>query len=335
MAVSAAEIAPKAFQQLVEEGGEHQDVEDDLQFDLRNLLVVNPHQVDENALADDSEEYLKGQAQAAVQSLINRLFVLPTVPSEVGPVATLPAKEDSVLPRAKPVPAPKAETRWDRFAKEKGIMGSKRSRMVWDDEMKEWRPRHGFKRANDGVLNHAIVEVKPGKDPLADPWSEARVEKKGRVEKNLHNRSKNQERAGVKPGIPVDLMPGARDGPAKRGKANTKGALELVQQSTASMGKFDEKRQAEPERRKGKGVRRAFKPVTVGSGEETQGHLKILNSVMIGKSKSADKDGTARSAKASLAAYDAVEGPRDPGAKRKKGKGAAGKAKKITKGRAK
>lgn len=56
---------------------------------------------------------------------------------------------------------------------------------------------------------------------------------------------------------------------------------------------------------------------------------------MIGKSKSADKEGASRSAKASLAAYDAVEGPRDPGAKRKKGKGAAGKAKKITKGRSK
>lgn len=42
------------------------------QFDLRNLLVVNPHQVDEDALANDTEEYLKGQAQAAVQSLINR-----------------------------------------------------------------------------------------------------------------------------------------------------------------------------------------------------------------------------------------------------------------------
>lgn len=57
--------------------------------------------------------------------------------------------------------------------------------------------------------------------------------------------------------------------------------------------------------------------------------------VMIGKSKSADKDGAARSAKESLAAYDAVEGPRDAGAKRKKGKGATGKAKKITKSRAK
>lgn len=69
-------------------------------------------------------------------------------------------------------------------------------------------------------------------------------------------RSKNEERAGggPKPGIPVDLAPGRKDGwaaggaggaggggeggPArKRGKANTKGALELVQHSTASMGK--------------------------------------------------------------------------------------------------
>lgn len=69
-----------------------------------------------------------------------------------------------VLPSWRPrvwVERRQAETRWDRFAKEKGIMGSKRSRMMWDDEMKEWKPRHGYKRANDGVLNHAIVEVKP------------------------------------------------------------------------------------------------------------------------------------------------------------------------------
>ena len=31
MAVSAADIAPKAFEQLVKQGGDHQDVEDDLQ----------------------------------------------------------------------------------------------------------------------------------------------------------------------------------------------------------------------------------------------------------------------------------------------------------------
>lgn len=60
-------------------------------------------------------------------------------------------------------------------------------------------------------------------------------------------RSKNVERAGegTKPGIPVDLAPAGKDaagdargaGPGKRGKAGTKSALELVQQSTASMGK--------------------------------------------------------------------------------------------------
>lgn len=53
-------------------------------------------------------------------------------------------------------------------------------------------------------------------------------------------------RGGPKPGIPVDLAPGRKDregvsisGGAvmKRGKVGTKGALEMVQQSTASMGK--------------------------------------------------------------------------------------------------
>ena len=56
---------------------------------------------------------------------------------------------------------------------------------------------------------------------------------------------------------------------------------------------------------------------------------------MIGKSKSADKEGAARNSKTSLAAFNAVEGPHNPGAKRKKGKGAAGKAKKLIKQRVK
>lgn len=47
----------------------------------------------------------------------------------------------------------------------------------------------------------------------------------------------------------------------------------------SSFGRFDEMRHAEPARRKGKGVRRAFKAVTTEAAAETQGHLKILNSV--------------------------------------------------------
>lgn len=43
--------------------------------------------------------------------------------------------------------------------------------------------------------------------------------------------------------------------------------------------RFDEMRPAEPERRTAKGVRRAFKPVTLGAGAEKQDQLQILKSV--------------------------------------------------------
>ncbi len=60
----------------------------------------------------------------------------------------------------KVLPALKKETRWDQFAKEKGIQNRKRARMLWDEEAQEWRPRWGYKRAKGGVEDQAIVEVK-------------------------------------------------------------------------------------------------------------------------------------------------------------------------------
>lgn len=61
----------------------------------------------------------------------------------------------------KPLPAAKKETRWEKFAKEKGIQNRKRARMVWEEEAQEWRPRWGYGRAKGGVEDMAIVEVKP------------------------------------------------------------------------------------------------------------------------------------------------------------------------------
>jgi regulator of ribosome biosynthesis len=60
----------------------------------------------------------------------------------------------------KPIPPPKKETRWEKFAKEKGIQNRKRSRMVWDEASQEWKPRWGFDRANGGVEDLPIVEIK-------------------------------------------------------------------------------------------------------------------------------------------------------------------------------
>ena len=64
--------------------------------------------------------------------------------------------------------------------------------MLWDEEAQEWKPRWGYNRAGKGgVEDQAIIEVKPGDDPNADPWTEARHKKKARVEKNLLQQQKN------------------------------------------------------------------------------------------------------------------------------------------------
>lgn len=100
------------------------------------------------------------------------------------------------LPREKRIPEPKAETKWEKFAKEKGILKRKRERMVWDETFQEWRPSWGYKRANNGDLDMGIVEVKAGKDIYEDPWGKAMQEKKERVKKNLRQQQDNLKRAG-------------------------------------------------------------------------------------------------------------------------------------------
>jgi len=66
----------------------------------------------------------------------------------VGRIAQLPAPAYP-LPRHKPLPAPRAPTRWEAFAMKKGIQKKKRPTTVWDEDAGEWRRRHGYKRAGD------------------------------------------------------------------------------------------------------------------------------------------------------------------------------------------
>jgi regulator of ribosome biosynthesis len=176
----------------------------------------------------------------------------------MGPVATLPPQKSLILPREKVIPEPKPETRWEKFAKDKGIEDKKRSRMIWDDIEQKWAPRFGYKRAYDDT-SIPIMEVKPHENPFEDPWERKRAEKQARVAKNTVQRERNEERSdrrvnGIKSGIPVDL-PGSSK-PMQKGKDGVRQALSLAQHSTASMGKFDVKRVGEPTMHKQKGTRR-------------------------------------------------------------------------------
>jgi len=218
--------------------------------------------------------------------------------------------------------------------------------LVWDENFQEWRPRYGYKRAGDQGPNVPWIELKPGQENSEDPFADMRASKKAKVAKNMlqqiRNKQKSDEVNGVvkpKAGIPVDLIntsqgaAGAGKKPMQRGKKNTLGALSMVQQSTASMGKFDEKRESEPERRV-TGKRRKFKANIEKGGQqaEKEGYLKLLNQVMISKGKS--KQDSKKQSASDLAYYDAIEGD-DKDYRKKKGRAGAGKATKITKKRAK
>jgi regulator of ribosome biosynthesis len=222
-----------------------------------------------------------------------------------------------------PPPPPKRETKWEKFAKEKGLPlnKEKRSRKVWDEATGTWLFRHGYQKANDSSKEWPIMEVNPNDDPFADPWEKGREAKRTKVEKNVENRMRNEERAGVlskgtttrmlkskektrqagrtggnvdrdmslPAGVPVDLRASKIDGdstPAQRGKTSITAALLATQRSTASLGKFDKMREGEPERKKAVTAlkKRKLESATdkkVTANEAERG-LKVLRTVIEG-----------------------------------------------------
>ena len=106
----------------------------------------------------DTEAYLQATARDGVQALINGLFNLPIQKSGDGPLAMLPSIE-TALPRAKPLPKPKAPTKWEQFAAAKGIQKKRREKKVWDEEKQEWVDRWGRGAKNKEVEEQWAVEV--------------------------------------------------------------------------------------------------------------------------------------------------------------------------------
>ena len=192
-------------------------------FDLRNLLAMNSHGVNESKLYASkstdhdgdritiptenqhlltvNEEYLLEKATDGCAQLLSVLWQLPVERSDAGPLGTLPKFDELPLPRSLPPPPPKQLTKWEKFAKEKGLPlnKTKRSRKVWDEATNSWKYRHGFEKANDDTKEWPIMEVKANHDPFEDPWERARDEKKARRERNQESRMKNMERAGALP----------------------------------------------------------------------------------------------------------------------------------------
>ncbi len=98
-------------------------------------------------------------ARDGAQALLAALFSLPTTSSPDGPLAQLPPPTTQ-LPRAKPLPKPKPPTKWEQFAKAKGIHKTRKDKKVWDEAKQEWVNRWGWKGANKDKEVQWITEVR-------------------------------------------------------------------------------------------------------------------------------------------------------------------------------
>jgi regulator of ribosome biosynthesis len=171
-------------------------------IDIGNLTVYDAKLINLNEAKTNLNNYLKQLCAEATQLLINEVFTLPTETVEDTVVAQLP-KPTTILPREKPLPKEKPPTKWELFAKLKGIQNRKKSRMVYDEASKEYRPRYGYKRANDDTKDW-LIEVKDNeKDPNQDFFAmrtQAKTERKAKNElQRLRNiaHSRNDKVRGI------------------------------------------------------------------------------------------------------------------------------------------
>lgn len=123
--------------------------EGQLEFDLGNLSAFDPAPVDAAQFAGNGrEEALLEAARGITQSITNKLFALPAEPMQGGRMAVLPTPT-TVLPRYQTLPKLKVQTKWAKFAQEKGIVKRKRGKLELDEASGEFKRRHGYDKAND------------------------------------------------------------------------------------------------------------------------------------------------------------------------------------------
>ncbi|KAK9719334.1 Rhodanese- sulfurtransferase [Basidiobolus ranarum] len=238
-------------------------------FDLALLATFDQNPIEDSSFSGNNDEidsFLKDYTRQGTQLLINEIFKLPVESNDLGVVAKLP-EQKTVIPREKPLPKGKPLTRWEKFAKAKGIQKTKRSRMVMDEATGEYKPRYGYKGINDDQGDW-LIEVPDKADPLEDQYAARKTAKKERVAKNEARQRRNLEEAAA-----VSQGKNPRD--VRKGELERE--IRLSKTSTASLGKFDKKLQHEP---KVKGVKRKFAPAISDVKQEKESSMNILQKVV-------------------------------------------------------
>lgn len=249
-----------------------------LEFDLGNLTAFDKRVALEGSLIE--------QAAQGTEPLVQAIFSLPVREEDDGKFVELP-KCTFNLPREKPIPKERSLTKWEQFAKEKGISKKRRDRLVFDEATGEYVPRYGNGSKN-ALDRDVVLPHKEGMGADYNPFIQKRKEKKQRIKsnkkkegKNLHRVSKSQK-AQVKPIQALDVSDVGPSGKRYLPKRGLKDTLTIAQRSTASAGRFDEKLAKEPKAklqgRKRKGETVVGKKALVAEKEKSQ---KIAEKVLM------------------------------------------------------
>ncbi|PVU97717.1 hypothetical protein BB561_000343 [Smittium simulii] len=228
-----------------------------------NLLGIQP-----SKSADLESELLKN-TRDATQLLINKIVSLPVENTDEGIMAKLPQPEN-VIPREKPVPKEKPLTRWEKFAKIKGINKKKKDRMVYDEQSGKVRPAWGYKGINKKEEEQWLIPLpdNPNQDP--DIRKTMAEKRNASVAKNSRRQKRNLEEAAqsskknTKPGLDARATY----------KKKLKQSIVFSKTATASLGKFDKKVEGEPKTRKPK---RKLESVTRSAKDERDINKAILS----------------------------------------------------------
>ncbi|KAK9361167.1 ribosomal biogenesis regulatory protein [Lipomyces starkeyi] len=130
-------------------------------YDLGNLSVFDTNMIDSDIMSSTDEKkevYLQSLARDSAQLLVNQILALPVVTGgrtggdvnhNDGVFVKLP-DPTTQLPREKPIPVAKPLTKWEKFAKQKGITpkGRNTGNLVYDEAKGEWAKKWGYKGKN-------------------------------------------------------------------------------------------------------------------------------------------------------------------------------------------
>lgn len=236
------------------------------------MLATDLQPIDLRELKKDREAFLRNLARDNTQLLFNAIWKLPTERSNGLVLAKLP-EPSTVIPREKPIPKPKPLTKWEEFARTKGIRKKKRDRLVLDKNTQEWKPRYGYKRANDETQEW-LLEVPENADPYEDQFEKRIQAKKERIAKNEYQRLRNISR-NKKISMGDKILEPSSERPTKE---QVSAKLNLSRLSTASLGKFTETLPKEKIPRK-TGKKRKFEPVVGDMSSERARNMELAEKI--------------------------------------------------------